>query len=344
MFRNYLPAALLFALVQFAAAPASLAQPQPASVLATLKPLQLIALAITEGISQPQQLLPSNASPHDYQLRPSDMRKLQDADLLIWVGPELERFVAKPLSQRSAEKALLTLQTLVQTPPPQAHPQRQSLQQAEPQPFRQHDQHETHETHEHETHKHEPHEKPAPGIEAHDAGSHHGADLHLWLGPDQAAMIADAIATSLVQLDPANAAGYRHNLARFLTRLTALDEQLQQQLSAVRERGYFVFHDAYAAFEAHYHLRHLGAFTLNPQRQPGARHLADIRRQLQNSQAYCVFAEPQFKPAVLQAITEGLPVGHGELDPLATAVPATADGYLIFLQQLADSFSDCLTP
>ena len=68
-------------------------------VLSTIKPLGFIAAAITDGVSEPNVLLPTGASPHDFSLRPSDIRSINDADLVVWVGPELEGFMTKPLAK-----------------------------------------------------------------------------------------------------------------------------------------------------------------------------------------------------------------------------------------------------
>jgi zinc transport system substrate-binding protein len=44
-------------------------------VLTSIKPLQLIAAAVQDGVAIPEVLLPPGASPHNYALRPSDVRK-----------------------------------------------------------------------------------------------------------------------------------------------------------------------------------------------------------------------------------------------------------------------------
>ncbi|MCB1665370.1 MAG: zinc ABC transporter substrate-binding protein [Pseudomonadales bacterium] len=82
----------------------SLAQTQ---VVASIKPLQMIAAAITDGVSEPGVIIPPNQSPHNFNLRPSDVARLADADFVLWVGPGLETYLAGVLQQRGlAEKAL----------------------------------------------------------------------------------------------------------------------------------------------------------------------------------------------------------------------------------------------
>ena len=297
------------------------AQAHAVQVLASIKPLQLIASAITEGGPAPQLLLPPGSSPHDYALRPSDVRKVKNADLVLWVGPELEVFLTRLLEQQNNGLALL----------------------AELDDEHQHE-------HEHEQ-KDEHHEKIAAhntdkititNPEDEDHHHHEGQDPHIWLDPHQANAIAELLAARLSALDPQNIDRYQKNLATFQAKLTIKDEQIAAQLSAVRGIGYFVFHDAYDHWEQHYQLPALGSFTVNPARAPGAKTVASIHKALKQSSAQCVFAEPQFKPAVVNAVLRGTQARSGVLDPLATDIKLGPDSYFAFMQQLADAMTLCL--
>ena len=70
-------------------------------ILTSIKPLQLIAAAIQDGQGEPLVLLPPGASPHYFVLRPSDAKRLDQADLFYWIGPDLENFLPRLLTQRS---------------------------------------------------------------------------------------------------------------------------------------------------------------------------------------------------------------------------------------------------
>src|SRR5690606_28121933 len=63
-------------------------------VLASIKPLQLIAAAVLGDVHEPALLAPASASPHGHALRPSERTLLEQADVLLWVGPELEFWLA----------------------------------------------------------------------------------------------------------------------------------------------------------------------------------------------------------------------------------------------------------
>lgn len=288
-----------------------LSQARAVEVLATIKPLQLIASAITEGVTETQLLLPPGSSPHDYALRPSDVRKIKRADLVLWVGPELERFLAPVLEKKANSLMLLPLMS------------------------------EEHNEHEHE-HKH--HKVAIENHEDHHDHPHdHGTqDVHIWLDPHQAEQIAQLLADRLTTLDPDNSSRYQRNLQQFQTTLTAVDQRITRQLAPARGIGYFVFHDAYSYWEQHYQLPALGHFTVNPARAPGAKTVAEIHQALKQAKAKCVFAEPQFKPAVVSAVLRNTEAKLGSLDPLATDIAPGPQSYFVFIQQLADDMTDCL--
>ena len=75
-------------------------------VLSSIKPLTLIAQEIAGDSAAVDTLLPITASPHDYPLKVSDYTRLQKADVVLWVGPELESFLQKPLTNLSASRRI----------------------------------------------------------------------------------------------------------------------------------------------------------------------------------------------------------------------------------------------
>ncbi|MCO5341618.1 zinc ABC transporter substrate-binding protein ZnuA [Aeromonas veronii] len=288
-------------------------------VLTTIKPLGFIAAAITDGVSEPKVLLPTGASPHDFSLRPSDIRSINSADLVVWVGPELEGFMAKPLANHSHALALT---------------------QVEGMPLFNYATQDSHDSHDHDDHDHAAHEH-GDHDEGHEGHHHEGVDPHIWLGPTQAKVIAKAIASELGKLDPANQARYDANLAAFDTKVDAKDKVIAGQMKAVNEKGYFVFHEAYGYWERHYGMSSKGHFTVSPERRPGAKTLVDIRKALEEKQASCIYAEPQFSPAVIESVARNTGAKVLLLDEVGEQVPLGPDGYPQFMQQLADAFAQC---
>ncbi|VGP66340.1 High-affinity zinc uptake system protein ZnuA [Klebsiella quasipneumoniae subsp. similipneumoniae] len=176
-----------------------------------------------------------------------------------------------------------------------------------------------------------------------DGDHHHGIyNMHLWLSPEIARLSAVAIHDKLLELMPQSRAKLDSNLQQFEAALAATDKQVSNELAPLKGKGYFVFHDAYGYFEKHYGLTSLGHFTVNPEIQPGAQRLHEIRTQLVEQKATCVFAEPQFRPAVIEAVARGTSVRMGTLDPLGSGIKLGKASYPQFLTQLANQYSSCL--
>jgi zinc transport system substrate-binding protein len=82
------------------------------SVVASIKPLQMIAAAVMDGVAQPAVLIPSNQSPHHYVLRPSDVALVSSADVLLWVGEPMETYLASLFSDVEDATAVLEAASL----------------------------------------------------------------------------------------------------------------------------------------------------------------------------------------------------------------------------------------
>ncbi|KAL8188460.1 UNVERIFIED_CONTAM: hypothetical protein K2H54_000175 [Gekko kuhli] len=138
--------------------------------------------------------------------------------------------------------------------------------------------------------------------DGHEGHHHEGVDPHIWLGPTQALVIANALSETLSAQDPANAERYRANLLAFKAKVEAKDKVIAEQMKAVNQKGYFVFHEAYGYWERHYGMSSKGHFTVSPERRPGAKTLVEIRKALEEKKASCIYAEPQFSPAVIESV------------------------------------------
>ena len=304
----------IFALTAFSVT-ASLTLPAQANVVASLKPVGFIAAAIADGVTPVDVLLPDGASEHDYSLRPSDAKRLKNADLVVWVGPEMEAFMAKSAAELPAQKNLAMV----------------NIDGVKPLLISGGEDEEEH---------------AAEKSEDQDADAHHHHhgefNMHLWLSPEIARKTAVAIHGKLLELMPQDKAKLDANLQQFEVALADTDKRVSAQLAPVRNKGYFVFHDAYTYFEKQYGLSPTGHFTVNPEIQPGAQRLHQIRTQLVEQKAVCVFAEPQFRPAVIDAVARGTQVRKGTLDPLGTDISLAKDSYVKFLSQLSSQYESCL--
>ena len=305
---------LLFAALS-AALWGSATQAANAAVVASLKPLGFIASAIADGVTDTEVLLPDGASEHDYSLRPSDVKRLQGADLVVWIGPEMEAFMEKSVKNIPNAKQVTIAQ----------------LNDVKPLLIKGADDDD------------DDHGHNDAGSEKSDEHHHHGDyNMHLWLSPEIARASAVAIHEKLVELMPQSRAKLDANLKDFEAQLASTETQVGNELAPLKGKGYFVFHDAYGYFEKQFGLTPLGHFTVNPEIQPGAQRLHEIRTQLVEQKATCVFAEPQFRPAVVEAVARGTSVRMGTLDPLGTNIKLGKTSYSAFLNQLANQYASCL--
>ncbi|WP_447744261.1 zinc ABC transporter substrate-binding protein ZnuA [Pseudomonas nicosulfuronedens] len=291
------------------------------SVLTSIKPLQLIAAAIQDGEGTPDVLLPPGASPHSYSLRPSDIRRVRDAQLFYWVGPDLENFLPKVLAARKGPSVALQDQAGMHL--------RKFADFSES----------NHPAHDEE---HDDHDADNDDL-GHDHDHRPGMiDAHLWLLPANAQVIAARMAEDLAIADPANASRYQANLKAFDERMETLDARLKQRIAPLKGKPFFVFHEAFDYFEEAYGLRHAGVFAVSADVQPGARHVAAMRTQLQKAGPSCIFSEPPIRPRLADTLSQGLPVRLAELDDLGVGVKVDAQGYESLLGNLADEFAGCL--
>lgn len=166
----------------------------------------------------------------------------------------------------------------------------------------------------------------------------YGSDPHVWLSPELAIEISKRIA----EWNPVDVEQAKKDHQTFANELTALVTASKAQLAPLKHNGFFVFHQAYDYWFQAIDIEQLGAFTLSPERKPGARHVQNMRNQLQNKEVTCVLSEPQFSPALINTVVNGLPIQQGELDPLAGASVLTKTAYIDWLSDMTKTLAECL--
>jgi zinc transport system substrate-binding protein len=282
----------------------------PPSVLVSVKPLHGLVASVMKGVAEPGLIVSGTASPHGYAMKPSDMRALEGARLVVWVGKDFETWLEHPVTKA---KASLSMEDI---PGIKTLPTREGG---------------VWEPHDH-GHGHAAHQDDGDEV-----------DGHFWLDPDNAILLVDAVAARLKVLDPAHAAVYDGNAAETRQRLVRLDARLTAQLAPLAGRPYVVFHDAHQYFEMRYGLTPAGAITVDPERPPSSRRLAALRDRLKAAKAKCVFREPRFSGSTVQALAEATGARIGQLDPEGTLVQPGPDAYVTLMTGLGDALADCLS-
>ncbi|MDR6669399.1 zinc ABC transporter substrate-binding protein [Rhizobium sp. 1399] len=290
-------------------------------VVTSIKPIHSLVSAIMQGVGKPELIVDGAASPHTYNLKPSNARALQDAKVIFWVGPGLEAFLEKPLESLGSDATVARLDDapgLVKLP------------------FREGGAFEAHDDGDEHQHTEADHDHD------HDHRDHGAFDTHLWLDPMNAKAMATEITTTLVAADPANALTYEANAKALDDKLDTLDKEIAATVSPVKDKPFIVFHDAYQYFEHRYHIRVAGSITVSPETIPGAERVSEIHKKVGDLGATCVFAEPQFEPRLVDVVIEGTKAKSGVLDPEAATLPAGPDLYFTLMRGIADSMKNCL--
>ena len=300
-------------------------------VVVSIVPIHSLVAGVMDGIAEPQLLIPVGASPHTYALKPSDARMLQSANLVVWVGEGLENYLEKPLKSLAGKSAIMELMdieglTLLKTRTGGAF--------------------EEHKDDGHAGHAHDKKtaaKKTAKKGANHDHG-HDGTDMHLWLDPDNARLIATRVAAELGKIDPPNAAAYDANAQKLADRIASLDKSIKTRLASVQDRPYIVFHDAYQYFELHFGTTVAGSITVSPDQAPGAKRLAELRERIRTANATCVFREPQFPAPIIDTLVSGTAIKIGILDPEGADMTPGPDAYFTLMDRIANSLATCLQP
>lgn len=303
------------------------------NVVVSIKPVHSLVAAIMQGVGEPQLIVDGAASPHTYNLRPSNARTLEKADLVFWVGPGLEAFLQKPLEALASKATVVELEDAKGL---------EKLPFREGGPF---------EAHDHGEEGHGEHEDHAEEAGAHDHGHDHGHDdhehgaydTHLWLDPTNAKAMAQEIETALITADAGNAAIYQANTKKLIDDIDALDTEIANTVKPVKDKPFIVFHDAYQYFEHRYGVKTAGSITVSPETLPGADRVSQMQEKVRQLGATCVFAEPQFEPKLISVITEGTAAKSATLDPEAATLEPGPDLYFKLMRGIAGSLKDCLS-
>ncbi len=276
-------------------------------VVTSLKPIHSLVAGVMGPVGEPVLLIKGAASPHGHSLRPSQIRLIHEAQAIFWIGETLESFLEKPLANAQGRHI-----SLLEAPDI-------ALLKIRPGG--------TWEDHEH----------------GHEHGDEHDVDTHIWLNPQNAITMVHHITTVLIEIDPTQRTEYEQNSAQLLQRLQDLDQDLATRLKPLADIPFLVFHDAYQYLEQRYGLNGSGTVLVNPEHRPGAKRLRTIRAHIREYKARCLFSEPQFKPALIDTLTQDSDIGRGLLDPLGATIPAGSEAYFQLMEALAAALEDCLS-
>ena len=321
-------------------------------VVTTIKPLHSLISSVMEGVGEPSLIIEGTSNPHTFVFKPSHAQMLQEADIVFWIGEDLEAFMEKPLDSLADNATKISFMELSSI---------EKLKFREENIFDDHDdhghddhdghedEHEGHDDHDedghkeddHDDHGHDDHDGHEDEHEGHDDhGHHHGEfDAHIWLDPSNAIEMVLEISHELSEIDPDNAAKYEQNANKAIASLNNLINEISSNIP--KDASYIVFHDAYQYFENRFGVSSAGALTLNPDVLPGAKQIDAIQDLIQDENIKCIFSEPQYNPKIIETLAADMKISTGIMDPLGAFIDQGPEMYNQLILNIANSVKDC---
>ncbi len=334
------------------------------NVAVDIAPVHSLVARVMEGVGTPALIVQQGGSPHEYSLRPSEARALQDADLVFWMGEDLTPWMEDSLETLAPDAEVTSLLDSEGTvlldfredalfaahshgdKAPGEEGDHDHAEHAEggdnDHAHEEHSDDEAHDNEDHangDDHDHGDHAESHEDDHDHAQGDH---DPHAWLSPENAMTWYNVIASQLSAADPDNAGAYFANAAAAREEIAAVSAEVAATLDPVRDRRFIVFHDAYQYFETAFDFPASGAISISDASDPSPARIAEIQGRIADEGVSCVLSEPQFNPGVVATVMDGAEARTSVLDPLGSDLEPGAGLYPQLLRNLATSLADCL--
>ena len=277
-------------------------------IVVSIKPLHSLVSAVAGDSNSVSLLIEGSMSPHNFALKPSHAKLLNNAKVVFYIDNQLESALKRtviglPISVRVVRASKFKQLNLL--------------------PTRAGDNWEE-DGHDHHNHDH---------------GSN---DVHFWLDPNNAVQMVKGITRELSMVYPKNINNYKKNAKNIIKKIKAKDSLIKSQLEPIQDKSFIVFHDAYQYFEKAYGLNSLGSILLDPELPPSPKRIMQIRTKIKSMKPHCVFKEPQFRAKIVDTVIENTNVKVGILDPLGADLESGPQMYTNLLQNISDNLNACL--
>jgi zinc transport system substrate-binding protein len=319
-------------------------------VISTIQPINSLVSAIIGNTGKSITIIPSEQSPHDFKLKPSDVKVLQNGNIIFYVSNHLESSITKVLKNLPKNIKLINLMEESGV----NHLAIRDNDAWERHDHHGHDDHDVHDKHGKKHDDHDDHDKHGKKHDDHDDHDKHGKkhdghddhekedDVHVWLSPDNAIKIVQKVNKVLSLYFPENSKIYNDNTTKFIDKIRNLKMELVKELSPIKNKPYIVFHDAYQYFEKTFELNAVGSVALEGDIASSPKQISFIKDKIVKSKASCVFQEPQFDSKLVKIVVEGTDAKIGTLDPLGVNISENKDFYLQLLTNMTKSLKECL--
>ena len=314
-------------------------------VITTIQPINALVNAVIGNTGGSTSLIPSEVSPHEFKLKPSDVKKLQDGNIIFYISNHLESSITKVF--KNLPKNIKIVNLMEETGI-------NHLAIRDNEAWERHDHHDDHDKHAKKDDDHDDHDKHAKKDDDHDDHDKHAKkdddhddhekedDVHIWLDPDNGIKIVQKVNKELSLLFPENSQIYNKNATNIINKITELKSELKEELISIKDKPFIVFHDAYQYFEKVFGLNAVGSIALEDDVATSPKQISYIRNKIIKSNVSCVFQEPQFDSKLVKTVVEGTDAKIGTLDPLGVDIANKKDFYLQLLRNMSKSLKECL--
>ena len=281
-------------------------------VVTTIKPIHSLVAGVMDGLGSPSLIVDGSNSPHNFSLKPSHAKMIEDAEIIFWVGEDLETFMIKPLesiANNATKVSFMDLDSIIKL-----KFKEENILEVEGYD---------------DDHDDDDHDKHADGE----------FDAHIWLDPKNAIEIVNEIAKTLSLKDPNKKNVYYSNAEKLNHSLNELIEKIN--LSINKDARFIVFHDAYQYFEKRFDVSSAGALILNEEALPSAKKVSEIHKIIKKQNINCIISEPQFNPNIIKSIAQDSSILTRSFDPLGSSFDTNKNLYFEMILSLSNSLKDC---
>ena len=306
-------------------------------VISTIQPINSLVSAVIGNTGKSITIIPSEQSPHDFKLKPSDVKVLQNGNIIFYVSNHLESSITKVFKNLPKNIKLINLME-------ESGVNHLAIRDNDAWERHDHHGHDDHDDHDKHGKKHDDHDDHDKHGKKHDDHDDHEKedDVHVWLSPDNAIKIVQKVNKVLSLYFPENSKIYNDNTTKFIDKIRNLKMELVKELSPIKNKPYIVFHDAYQYFEKTFELNAVGSVALEGDIASSPKQISIIKDKIVKSKASCVFQEPQFDSKLVKIVVEGTDAKIGTLDPLGVNISENKDFYLQLITNMAKSLKECL--
>ena len=279
-------------------------------VVTTFLPVYSWTAAVASGEAQVENLMEGTVGPHEFQLAPSHVRKLNGADLIVCIGLELEPWLETMIEKGSLKKSVQVLNLGESLDKKLLISSGEAEEASEA--------------------AHEGEDSHDSDAEDHDHAHEHGLyDPHIWLDPVLAQECVKLITARLEQMAPEKAPAFRKNAEQYNQKLSQLDNVLKESLKEVQQKPFYTQHDAFSYFNKRYGLKCVGVLQQVPDSDVSPRHLSALFKKIREEGVVAIFLPSKSADRLAERLAQDGKIKVGRLETLETLDEGTlnADTY-----------------